>query len=126
MLFWPMFDYFSEPSRESAGPSRRAKLRLIQGGKVGYDLLELQEEQRRVATDIAIAAGVLHVCEFHGVAYQSGAPMDTAYKIASARFSRGQIESGLFKTQRELTDAVKSAVADQAAFGCPVSDCPHS
>ena len=36
---------------------------------MGYDMLEQEEERRRVRTDIAIKAKALRVCEFHGMAF---------------------------------------------------------
>ena len=97
---------------------------------MGYDMLEQQEEQRRVSTDIAIKAKALRVCEFHGMAFSGDSigaaeKLSLACQIANSMWSAGQIEAGLFASRRDLTDSIKSAIDDHPATGCTYNDCPN-
>jgi hypothetical protein len=74
-------------------------------------MLEHQEAQRTKGTDLAVAAGVLEVCEYHGIAFESGSEAEEAYKLGNAKFSAGEF-SGIFETRREMTDAIKEAIDD--------------
>jgi len=97
---------------------------------VGYDMLERQEEQRRVSTDIAIKAKALQVCEFHGIAFsgesiEAAERLSMACQIANSMWSAVKIETGLFDSRRDLTDSIKSAIVDHPAATCPIDDCPN-
>jgi hypothetical protein len=75
-------------------------------------LIEKQEEQRRVAGGIAIASGILKVCELHDYVYDSGElDRSRAYAFGNARFSKGEF-SEVFDDRKEMTDAIKSAIED--------------
>jgi hypothetical protein len=75
-------------------------------------LLAHFEEQQWVAKGIAIDAGVLRVCEFHGEAFESDPDREPAYRLGNRRFSAGKME-GIFESRHEMTDAIKSAIEDQ-------------
>jgi hypothetical protein len=95
-----------------------------------YDMLEREEERRRVSTDIAIAAKALRVCEFHGIAFAGDSfgeaeRLSMACQIANSMWSAGKIESGLFDSRRDLTDSIKAAIDDHPAEGCTFADCPN-
>ena len=80
-------------------------------------LMEQMEEQRMVATQIAIEAGVLKRCEFHGEVYDPLAGDNTpAYKLGNYKLSKGEL-GGVFSSSREMTDAIKAAV-EEAAMEC--------
>ena len=80
-------------------------------------LIELQEEQRDVATQIALDSGVLKRCEFHGEIYDPETGDKTpAYKLGNFRLSAGKLGK-VFSSSREMTDMVK-AVIDDAAMEC--------
>ena len=78
-------------------------------------LMEQQEEQQRVATRIAIEAGVLKRCDLHIEVYDSGElDHSPAYKLGNYKLSHGEL-GDLFSGSREMTDAVKRAIEDAAA-----------
>jgi hypothetical protein len=97
---------------------------------MGYDMLERQDERRRVSMEIAVAAKALQVCEFHGMAYSgdSFGEAERLYKacqIGNSMWSAGTIEPGLFDSRRDLTDSIKSAIDEHPASGCTFPDCPN-
>jgi hypothetical protein len=52
--------------------------------------------------------GVLEQCEHHpGTYFEGSTSLQDGYKIANARWTRGQIQG--FKTRLEMTDAMKEA-----------------
>jgi hypothetical protein len=88
-------------------------------GSMGFAkrLLEEREQQRDVATVIAVDAGVLKRCEFHDIVYDPLAGDNTpAYKLGNYRLSAGELK-GVFSSSREMTDAIKSAI-DDAGMEC--------
>lgn len=80
--------------------------------------LELEDEKRAEAERIAIKAKILKRCSCGYCIDQFGERKD-AYKIASSRFARGELQ--LFATQKEATDmideVVNDALSDCAACG---------
>jgi hypothetical protein len=89
-------------------------------GEVGMSfakrLMELEEEQQHAAMEIALDAGVLKRCEYHGVIYDPLAGDYTpAYKLGNYRLSAGKLGK-LFSTSREMTDTVKSVIEDAASL----------
>ena len=71
------------------------------------------------ARDIAVEAGVLLRCEYHpDFVWEHGADNEDAYKLANARFTRGEILTPC-NSRRELTDAIKNAIEEAGIFGCP-------
>lgn len=80
--------------------------------------LEELEAQSATACEIAIEAGVLKRCENHeDVILEGSADIEDAYKLGNAKLSSGKL-GDLFKTPRELTDAIKSAVEENCADEC--------
>lgn len=81
-------------------------------------LMEEQDAKSAAAIDIALEAGVLKQCEFHeGSIYEGGQDIENAYKLGNHRMSRGELE-GVFKSRREMTDAIKEVVDENAAEEC--------
>jgi hypothetical protein len=73
--------------------------------------LEHQEQQQSIAVNIAVEAGVLERCEYHGIAVEAGVDPDPAYELANARFTSGAL-TGVFDDRHEMNDAIKSAIED--------------
>lgn len=97
---------------------------------MGYDMLEREEERRRISIDIAVTAKALQVCEFHGMAFSGdslGAAerLSTACQIGNSMWSAGRIEAGLFDSRRDLTDSIKSAIDEHPAWACTFPECPN-
>jgi hypothetical protein len=68
------------------------------------------------AEEIAVQAGVLLKCEYHEEVYDPlGGDIESAYKLANYKFSRGEIST--FDNRREMTDAIKEVV-EKAAMQC--------
>ena len=78
-------------------------------------LMEQQEEQRRVATEIAVAAGALKVCDLHFEVYDPMGDKEGAYRLGNYKFTHGQIP--IFHTRQEMTETIKEAI-DDAAMEC--------
>jgi hypothetical protein len=75
-------------------------------------LMEQHEEQQRVATRIAVEAGVLKVCEYHSDFLFAGpAEKESAYKLGQWKFSNDQLKD-VFDDRREMTDAIKAAIEE--------------
>ncbi|MGA9070037.1 MAG: hypothetical protein WB424_07275 [Terracidiphilus sp.] len=72
-------------------------------------LMEHQEEQARVATKIAVDAGVLKKCEWHDNVINMFGDEADAYKLGNYLFSNGKLE-GVFSERTEMTDAIKNAI----------------
>lgn len=81
-------------------------------------LLEAQEEKRRVAMEIAIAAGVINRCEFHGdCLFMGGAEQESAYKLGNYKFGKNEL-AHVFETRKEMTDAIKAAIEEIGLEEC--------
>ncbi len=81
-------------------------------------MIERHEDQRQVATEIAIDAKVLVRCPYHGEVYDADAGgNEPAYKLGNYRLSHGQLGT-VFSSSREMTDAVKAAVEDAGIECC--------
>lgn len=86
---------------------------------MGYEKrkMEERENQRDVATQIAVEAGVLNRCEFHEEVWDALAGDNTpAYKLGNYKFSKGEL-AGVFSDRREMTDAIDAAV-EYAGMEC--------
>ena len=91
----------------------------------GVHLLERCEEsmeedwsQTTAARRIAIAAGVLEVCEIHDdIILNTFSDNGRAYQLGNAEFNAGKLEA-VFATHGELNEAIKSAIDDAAVDGC--------
>lgn len=82
---------------------------------------EEQEEQHRAAVRIALKAGVLKSCEFHGEVYDPlGGDNQAAYMLGNAMFTRGELP--MFSDRRTMTDAIKDAIDDT---GMECSSCAN-
>ncbi|MFM5757777.1 hypothetical protein [Aeromonas hydrophila] len=85
--------------------------------------MEKQEDQFRVATEIAIEAGVLQRCEHcDSTVFQGDEDVTEAYKLGNSKFSRDEVTT-VFATRAEMTDAIKSACesgdhAGECCFHC--------
>lgn len=72
-------------------------------------LMDIYDEQHRVAEQIAIEARVLKVCQFHEEVYQSEFDGTPAYRLGNYKFTKGEL-TGTFDDRREMTDAIKAAI----------------
>lgn len=83
-------------------------------------LLEQMEERRDTAIDIAIAAKVLRVCEYHGdvVLLVDGADERLAYAIGNSRLNKGDY-ANVFESPKEMAESVKAAIDEHALYDCP-------
>lgn len=64
---------------------------------------------------MCIQAGAIAECENHpGIYYDGGEPVEAAYRLAARQVASGKIAG----SQREVTDAVKSAYDDNAVSDC--------
>ena len=82
-------------------------------------LLEEGESQHREAIDIAVKAGVLVCCEWHGEVYDPcdpGIDSSLAYRRANAMFSQGRL-TNRYSSRRQLTDGIKNAI-ESAPMSC--------
>jgi hypothetical protein len=71
-----------------------------------------EQEQREEATRIAVDAGVLKSCPYHGEVYDPLNGDNTpAYKLGNYRFSRGELNVE-FSSRPEMLDAIKAAIED--------------
>jgi hypothetical protein len=76
--------------------------------------MQLEQDQRMVAEEIAVDAGRLKRCEFHSEVY--GAPGEDntpAYMRGNRLFSAGEL-NGVFSDRTEMTDTIKAVVEDSA------------
>ena len=70
------------------------------------------------ATEIAVEAGVLEICEAHGTVMCTFAGDDAAaYKLGNAKFTAGTLRNE-FQSRPELTDLIKKAI-EESSDGCP-------
>jgi hypothetical protein len=69
--------------------------------------------QAEVAKQIAIDAGALAVCTYHDIAYDNGGEIESAYKLANARYTAGKYDD-VSGDRREMTDAIQHAVGESA------------
>lgn len=83
-------------------------------------LLEQMEARRDAAIDIAIAAKVLRVCEYHGdvVMVVDGSDERLAYAIGNSRLNKGEYRD-VFTTPKEMAESVKAAIDEHALYDCP-------
>lgn len=73
--------------------------------------MEQQEEQESVARGIAVEAGILKACEFHGEVYDvSLGEHSSAYALANWKFTHGKLPEGLFTDRNQLTGAIQKAI----------------
>jgi hypothetical protein len=74
-------------------------------------LIEQNDEQERIATQIAVQAGVLERCKYHPeFVYDGGNALLNAYKKGAYRRKREKELQNLFGTQAELTDTIRRVV----------------
>ena len=76
--------------------------------------MELKQEQRMAAQEIAVDAGVLKRCQRHSEVY--GAPGEDktpAYIQGTRLFTSGKL-NGVFSERRDMTDTIKAVVEDSA------------
>jgi hypothetical protein len=79
-------------------------------------LMEHQAEQERVVTKIAVDAGVLKKCEWHGDVFTTFGDETDAYKLGNYLFSNEKLE-GVFSDRTEMNDAIKHAI-ESAGIEC--------
>jgi hypothetical protein len=83
-------------------------------------LIEQNEEQKRVATRIAVEAGVLTCCDRHGSIFRGGiVDIADAYRVGNAKFSRNDEEvRGAFTERTEMWDTIKRVVENSGIECC--------
>ena len=78
-----------------------------------------QIEQRNIAIQIAIDAGVLKRCEHHSNEILNvGADVNNAFTLGNELFSKGEFGSA-FTYRRDMTVAISDAVKEHTAEECP-------
>lgn len=88
------------------------------------DLQSVRQDQRAVATQIAMDAGVLDECEYHPGCFMRGAsPADRAYAFATTSM-KSESSEGLFASREELMKTVELAIGDVLSDECP--HCQHN
>jgi hypothetical protein len=86
-------------------------------------LAEIEDEKRRVATDINVECGVLQRCVLDDTVFENDpTQQEAAYRAASRRYAQGEYRD-LYSSQREFTDYLKQSYHDHCADECPV--CAH-
>lgn len=85
-------------------------------------VFELGEEQRDYALRVLLQTGALTNCMVHeDCIYEGNSELGPAYKIASAAFKRGELDS--FDDQRDATDTIKMVFEEYAGIDyCPSCD----
>lgn len=85
---------------------------------IAKSMAQQRDDQYQYVLGILLEAHALEECEHHPGTYLEGdEDLDGAYKLANAQWSRGK-HQGVFKSMSEMTDAIKSAHADNAADEC--------
>ena len=86
-------------------------------------VIELEEERRRRAIDIAVLARVINRCELHDDVLLCGEKDVTdAYKLGNYMRKRDAALQDVFPTGKHLTDAIKAADEEVALDDCPRCD----
>lgn len=76
--------------------------------------MQLEQDQWVIAQEIAVEAGVLERCEYHGEVFDAQAGDNTpAYIRGNRLFSSGEL-NGVFSDRRDMTDTIKAVVEDSA------------
>ena len=89
-------------------------------GAAKLRMMEL-EEQREVAKQICVDAGVLLRCPYHDEVHDNLLGENTpAYRLGNYRFSNGDY-GDIFSDRRDMTDAIDWVVRD-APLECPGCD----
>jgi hypothetical protein len=74
--------------------------------------MERAEARRGKATEIAIKARVLQVCEFHeDIVYETGGDVVDAYKWGNARYEKDALDR-IFLSRTDMTDYIKTDMTD--------------
>lgn len=88
--------------------------------------LHMREQGKRdIAMELAMTAKVLLRCPVHeDYIFLGSRDIEEAYKLASARFKRGQLNE--FESQREVTDLIRAIVEGYTDMPCPYGEgfCP--
>ena len=85
---------------------------------------EMMRQQDLVVhgTEIAVQAGVLQRCEYHSdIVWDRMGDHSDAYRLGNSLYTRGRL-TDTFRSRREMTDAIQSAIQDAGADGCPRCD----
>ena len=85
--------------------------------------LEREYEQGLHATKLLVETKVAARCPAHGHLVSTEIEPVSAYKLGIHRRKRSAELRGLFRTVRELTDAIKSAFETDVSDVCPHGDC---
>lgn len=77
--------------------------------------MEDQEARYQQGLDLCLQAGAIKECDNHpGTYFEGGEPVEAAYRLAARQVTSGTVGG----TQREVTDAVRTAYDDNAALDC--------
>lgn len=75
-------------------------------------MLEAQQEQRAVATRIALESGALAQCEYHEELHDGDGDVDAAYESAEAKFNAGELHD-TFESTDELRSVLEDVIQSQ-------------
>ena len=87
------------------------------------DLSARQDDRWFTARGIAIKAGAIRTCEYHGDCLMVGDREKDrdAYRIANSRFNKGEL-GDLFDSREQLNETIKAAIDEIALDYCPRCD----
>lgn len=85
--------------------------------KVGQD----KEADYESARDLLCEAEALEECENHpGTFFEGSEPIESAYKLANAKITSGELELDEGQSRTDITDLLQSVYQDNAGLdGCP-------
>ncbi len=81
-----------------------------------------QDDQREVAEEIALKAGVLKRCDAHPFILYGGSLDDKrAYQLGNMMFTNGDLKDE-FEDRKELTDMIKAVILDNSSDVCSLCE----
>ena len=79
--------------------------------------IDANEDRERVATSLAIEAGVLQSCDIHTSVFRGDAEIVSAYKLGNSKFESDGLGI-IFADRREMTDTIKRVVENIGGTEC--------
>ena len=80
-------------------------------------MMDENEDREKVATSLAIEAGVLKSCDIHTSVFRGDAEIVSAYKLGNSKFESDGLGI-IFADRREMTDTIKRAVENIGGAEC--------
>lgn len=76
------------------------------------------EQKRSLAVALALEAGAIGKCRWHGCTFLGRKALEDALRLAESRYRPGDLK-GPFDTREELATAVAAVVHEQNRDDCP-------